>query len=116
MKKFMVMLMAVAGMLFLTGCSDSPKDVVGKWANAIADGDTETANKYSTSNVHVLNAIMISAIKDKKEGSEEFVASMKKLDSAKEEITGDTAKVTLEDGESIDLKKVDGDWKVDVKK
>ncbi len=116
MKKFMVMLMAVAGMLFLAGCSDSPKDVVGKWAEAITEGDLDTANEYSTSNVHVLNAIMVSAVKDKKEGGEKFAANMEKLDNATEEINGDTAKVTFEDGEAIDLKKVDGDWKVDVKK
>ena len=68
MKKLFALLVAAAGMFLLTGCSDSPKDVAGKWVSAIVEGDAETANKYSTDNVKLINAILIDTVKknDKK--------------------------------------------------
>ena len=119
MKKLSLLLMSLIAMVIFAGCGDSPKDVAIKWGNAIADGDVKTANKYSTEQTQSLNVLIaagLSADKDSKD-VQEFKDNIKKLKSAKEEINGDTAKVIVEgDSDGIPLKKVDGQWKVDVQK
>lgn len=118
MKKLFALLVAAAGMFLLTGCSDSPKDVAGKWVSAIVEGDAETANKYSTDNVKLINAILIDTVKKNDKKSQNIKDAQAKLKNAKEEINGDTAKVIIDDNKNntITLKKVDGDWKVNVEK
>jgi len=122
MKKLSVMLLALAGLFIFTGCSDSPKDVVVKWTEAIVNGDIKTANEYSTENTHSLNGLIIGVVNGKSEDSKktkaELEASIEKLKNGREEITGDTAKVFVEgsDDKPATLKKIDGKWKVDAQK
>ena len=122
MKKLSVMLLALAGLFIFTGCSDSPKDVVVKWTEAIVNGDIKKANEYSTENTHALNGMIIGIVNGKSEDAKktkaELEASIEKLKNAKEEIDGDTAKVFMEDDKDKPavLKKVDGKWKVDAQK
>ena len=121
MKKIMLALMAVAGLFILSGCADSPKDVTKKWMKALINKDVKTANEYSTSRVHTLNALAISALSDKDSGekvTKEFQESMDRLDKAEVKIEGDTAQIYMKSDEEtpMTLKKVDGKWKVDVKK
>ena len=122
MKKLSVMLLALAGLFIFTGCSDSPKDVVVKWTEAIVNGDIKKANEYSTENTHALNGMIIGIVNGKSEDAKktkaELEASIEKLKNAKKEIDGDTAKVFMEDDKDKPavLKKVDGKWKVDAQK
>ena len=117
MRKFLTIMLAAFGLLLLAGCSDSPKDVTKNWMQALVDGDVEKANEYSTSNVHLVNAILVESLKGEADKKAEAKKSLEKIDSAREEIDGDTAKVFVEgDDDPITLKKVDGEWKVDIKK
>ena len=121
MKKLSAMLLALAGLFILAGCSDSPRDVTVKWAKAIVDGDVKKANEYTTEKTRPINGLMVGVLsaddENGKKAKAEFEANIDKLKKAKEEINGDEAKVTVE-GESkpITLKKVDGKWKVDAQK
>ena len=120
MKKLLFWSMALAGVLFLTGCSDSPKDVAVKWGKALVAGDLKTANKYSTEKTRPMNAMVIGMMSGGgEEAKAEFNADIKKWESGKEEINGDSATVFGKDPkekDAVTLKKVDGSWKVDVQK
>ena len=119
MRKFLTLTVAIAGLLVLAGCSDSPKEVTKKWHKAILAGDLNAANKLSTSQTAVLNAIIVEMAKDKNNDTvkKNLEKNLKNINSAKEKITGDTAEVSIEgDNKPMQLKKVDGEWKVDVKK
>lgn len=117
---------AAFAVFFSTACKDSPGDVVCKWSSAIADGDLETANECSTAKTQMLNGFIIAMLQEaKEENKEDFekkMDAMKNAEVIREEIDGDTAKVWIkkpegeESDEPITLVKVDGDWKVDVKK
>lgn len=115
MKKFLLMLLAACGMFFLTGCSDSPEDVVANWMEAIADGDLETANEYSTAKSAAMNAWLVEMVKKDEKQAGKISETLDKLDDATVEIDGDSAVVKF-DGGKVKLKKVDGDWKVDYSK
>lgn len=120
--KLRTLILAIAAVfctIFVAGCSDSPTEVTEKWHKALLDGDVNKANEYSTSNVHFLNAMIVGMLKENedKEKAEEMRRNMEKTKFVKEEIDGDNAKVWQEGENSpVTLKKVDGDWKVDVKK
>ena len=120
MKKFVVLLAALAGVFVLTGCADSPKEVSKKWMKALVAQDLKTANEYSTEKVHVLNAFIVESIKKEKSGKTKdgIEQSLKDIDSCKVTIDGDKAVIAKEgsSNDSFKLKKVDGDWKVDVEK
>ena len=111
--KFVKLLMAAvvaAGTLFvLTGCGESPSQALQKMVQAGNNGDLETFNKYTMRKVSFL-------------GSGTTVA----VTVDKEEIKGDTAvlEVTAELTEKksgkkasqkckIQMKNVDGNWKVE---
>lgn len=127
MKKFsfLVFLFAVFG-LVLVGCSDSPKSVAKKYMQALEKGDVTEANKYSTERTHALNGMVVGMLNvaDKKDGAKSnkeleksFKEGVEKLDDARVEINGDSAKLYTDDDEKpMTFKKVDGDWKVDVEK
>lgn len=112
-------MLAACGLLLLAGCADSPKDVTKKYYQALAEGDLEAANSYSTSKTHAVNALFVGLSGDKKdEMKKQMEEGLSKLDNCREEINGDTAKIYMGDDEeaSIILQKVDGDWKVDAQK
>lgn len=125
MKKIIsCMFMFVVFGLLLAGCGDSPKDVAKKYMQALEKGDVTEANKYSTERTQALNGLIVPMLNQaKKEAGDkdtknEFKESLEKIDDARTEIDGDNAKLYLsdDDKEPITLKKVDGDWKVDVEK
>ena len=121
MKKLssLVFMLFVFGLL-LVGCSDSPKTVAKKWMQAIENGDVTEANKYSTERTHMLNGFAVSMMKDedKDKDNGKFKEELDKLDNARVEIDGDNAKIYTSDDDDkpMTLKKVNGDWKVDVEK
>lgn len=117
LKTLVFTLAAVFCALFIAGCSDSPIEVTEKWQDALLEGDNNKANEYSTSNVHMLNTMVIAMLKEDDEKAKEMRRNMENTKFIKEEIDGDNAKVWQEgQKEPVTLKKVDGDWKVDVKK
>ena len=132
-KAFSLVFMFLAFALLMVGCSDSPKTVAKKYVQALSNGDVEEANKYSTSRTHVLNGFAASMINlgdnlgedtskssDLKEGLESNTGSFNmtcrqpnRLHSNK----GDVAKIYSKEGKDpMILKKVNGDWKVDIEK
>ena len=117
-----IFMFVVFGLLFV-GCADSPKDVTKKYMQALEKGDVTEANKYSTERTQALNGLVVSMMNQAnkeadKDSKSEFKENLKKLDNARTEIDGDNAKVYFSDDDKdpITLKKVDGDWKVDVEK
>ena len=108
--------------LLLVGWGKSPKDAAKKWMQAIEKGDLTEANKYSTEKTHLLNGMIVSMMdkagKEGKKSDKDFKEGLKKIDEARVEIDGDVAKIYSSDDDSnpMILKKVDGDWKVDVQK
>lgn len=117
----LVFMFVVFGLL-LVGCGNSPKDAAKKWMQAIEKGDLTEANKYSTEKTHLLNGMIVSMMdkagEEGKKSDKDFKEGLKKIDEARVEIDGDVAKIYSSDDDSnpMILKKVDGDWKVDVQK
>lgn len=123
-KAFSLMFMFLAFALLMVGCSDSPKTVAKKYVQALSNGDVEEANKYSTSRTHVLNGFAASMINlgdnlgEDASKSSDLKEGLEKFENARVEIDGDVAKIySKEDKEDpMILKKVNGDWKVDIEK
>jgi hypothetical protein len=124
MKKLLSLLL-IAGSLLLVSCSsDSPKTVVEKFTKAMSEGDYATAKKYADKQtVELLGALEAMAkispeevAKTTKETKELY----KSFEVTKVEENGDTAKVYTKtaqgEGETYDLKKEDGKWRVSMKK
>ena len=103
--------MVLASVFVLAGCSDSPRDVAVKWANAIADGDSKKVAEYSTERSFFTNAGLLAEVhsseRNMRQFKEEFIKE--KLKKGEVEIDGDSASI----GGKLKLKKVDGKWKVD---
>ena len=104
--------------LFLTGCSDSPKDVANKWKDAVTSGDVKTANQYSTERVHVLNGLIGASCQDSETPKE--LKALRAFNFDKEEISGSKATVwDSSKGKSesfVTLVKNSDEWKVDIEK
>ena len=116
--KFRAMLSALllaAGLVFITGC-DSPERAFKAWKSAIAKGDVTTANKYTTANGQMVNALLAAALKDDADARKNF----EKIEIVSCTKNGDRATIKFKgpDGEvkSMDMVKEGGKWKVDVKK
>jgi ketosteroid isomerase-like protein len=114
MKRIMILagIMCVA---FIAGCggSDSPSSVARKFYAAIEKNDAKAMGQVATPETVQLMAMF-------GEKASGMVADKGKITKTSEEIKGDTAVVTLTfaDGETetLDLKKVDGKWKVALSK
>ena len=127
-KAFSLVFMFFAFALLVIGCSDPPETVAKKWGKAIIEGDLKEANKYSTEKTSAANAFYISwlsASKQKAEEKNDYTEYLKvkeelEYKDARVEIDGDVAKIyTKNEGKShsiMKLKKVNGDWKVDIEK
>ena len=109
MKKLTLLLMTLAAIFVFAGCAKSPKGAALNWGRAISSGNLEVANKFSTPESTENNAFLI---KHASRFSYDMFA--KKVNNAKVEINGDSAKLTVEgEKEPFPLKKIDGKWKVD---
>ena len=113
MKKFLTVLFAVASLLIMTGCADSPKDVTKKWMQAINVGDVVKANEYSSNNFKELNALIISGYLINPDAKNVLKTHLDNIDSARVEIKGDDAVVYVGNA-NFQLKKIDGKWKMHV--
>ena len=111
MKKLTLILMTLAAIFIFAGCGNSPKSVALKWGKAIAAGDLEKANKYSTPDSKANNEYMIEQVKKGRADFDKFASNLKKTKAV---IDGDTAKLVIgDDKDGMPMKKIDGKWKVD---
>jgi len=123
------------GLSVAAGCGksdfSSPKGAARTYAAAMANGDAEMAKKACTGgDPKLIESMAVAAGNFKKlqdaaiskfgdEGKTVFGGTAngfdvdKNLDDAVEKIDGDNATVTLKSGKPLNLKKVDGEWKVD---
>jgi outer membrane lipoprotein-sorting protein len=112
MKKATIILAGISALLLLSGCGQSPSKVAMAFSEEMAKGNITEAKKYATEQTGQLL---------------DMVASMGAMDTepdakfkvTKETIDGSHATVKIEkdgDEEEMDLVKIDGKWKVDVKK
>ena len=117
--KHLSVVLAALGVLFVcAGCSDTPREVAGKWAQAIAAGDVKTANECSTGKTYPVNAVLCALMSSKQADAaalaEKFRAGIAGFASAQESIDGDIATLTVPGEEAkFILRRVDGMWKVD---
>ena len=120
MKKIMMLVIACMGVLFLAGCSDDPQDVAKKWAQALEKQDLDTANKYSTDEAKFVNSLIIDAVKrDHGKVKSNIKEMINKIPKSKVEINDDKAVIKIDEDDKksdIQLKKVDGEWKIHVSK
>ena len=108
--------------LLVIGCSNSPETVAKKWGKAIIEGDLKEANKYSTEKTSAANAFYISwlsASKQKAEEKNDYTEYLKvkeelECKDTRVEIDGDVAIIYGKSYSIMQLKKVNGDWKVDM--
>jgi ketosteroid isomerase-like protein len=113
--KRVVMLMGIVCVVFIAGCGggDNPSSVARKFYTAIEKNDSKAMAQVATPDT----VQMMAMFGEKASG---MVAANGKIKSTTEKIDGDTAVVTLtfENGETsnLDLKKVDGKWKVALSK
>lgn len=100
-----------ASLLLVAGCGNSPSDVAKAFATSMAEGDIAKAKEYATPRTGALLDMALSLGGD----AEEFKDPDYRFVLVEEQVNEDTAKVTTEDA-VFDLIKLDGAWKVDVKK
>lgn len=117
-KKTFLALIASLGLLFAAGCGGNPttpEDVAKCYVEALLDGDVKKADKLSTERTAKVNGMFSSMIKQQKEQNPDQFKDAGKIKSV--DVDGDKATVYFEgDNGSLTLVKVDGAWKVDVKK
>lgn len=115
-KKTLLALVASLGFLFAAGCGgNAPEDVAKDYLDALVAGDVKKANSLSTERTAAANGLLISMIEQQKKQNPDAVKEIGKVKEVK--IDGDKAKVYFEgDGNALDLVKVDGEWKADVRK
>ena len=112
--------------LIVVSCSsNSPKSVAVNFFEAISEGDFETAKKYGDTATNSLFDLVLAFGADKMKEEIEKNKDKVKFEVTDEEIDGDEAKVTvksteLESGKEetsiVQLKKIDGEWKVSMSK
>ncbi|MEA2042301.1 MAG: DUF4878 domain-containing protein [Bacteroidota bacterium] len=122
MKKFTTIGFVLLFTTFMFSCgggsSSSPQDAAESFLKALTKQDYDTAKKYSTETT-VQMLTMIESMAGMASEEDMDMGSMDDITWGETDIDGDNAVVhykTPEGDEKLDLKKVDGDWKVDMKK
>lgn len=112
MKKLMMAFFAVTLMLAV-GCSDSPTDVFENLKEGMQDGDAEAIAECLYGNPMAVKVQAVAmAEMSKKMSAEELEKEMNEAVVVSEEIKGDKAVLTLQNGDKIRFKMVDGKWKM----
>lgn len=113
MKKFLMTLLAAASTFIMTGCADSPEEVVQNWGNAIISGDKAAADKLLAPGTDArINEFFIQGYKNDKHNQDSFKNAFENIGKA--EVNGDSAKIEVAKLH-FSLKKVDGKWKISIK-
>ncbi len=105
--------MLLVGLLGLcAGCKDSPTKVVEKWQAAVGKGDNSEATKYvSGAEASMVTELLITFVKDEDLKKSKDISDFKAAKPGNEKINGDSATVDF-DGSTLQLKKIDGNWKI----
>jgi len=115
LKGVLVAVIAAALVFGMASCGGGggPSAAAKGFITAVEKGDAKAMEKYATAET----AGLIAAFGEKAKTS---ITEKGKVTDTSEEIDGDTAKVTLTfangETEDLDLVKVDGKWKVTIKK
>lgn len=118
MKKWF--LLSVLSLLLVACSSNSPEKVATSFLESLHKGDLESAKKYCDgSTADLLN--LAQGLAGNKIKEEMANKKGEKIEIVKVEEKGDTAKVYYTTGDkkekgNIDLKKIDGEWKVSMNK
>jgi hypothetical protein len=110
-----MMLVGIVCVVFIAGCgnNDSPSSAARKFYAAVEKNDAKAMGQVAT-----VETVQLMAMFGEKAAG--MVAANGKIKSTTEKIDGDTAVVilTFENGETenLDLKKIDGKWKVAISK
>ena len=120
MKKCLSMLgMAALAVLCFTGCSKGPDDVAIKFNEALAEMNIEKASKYANEDTQKLLKMfekMADAEAKEKAKNATFKAVETKIDGDKATVKIECTKDGKTETKDVDLVKVDGEWKVAMKK
>ena len=118
MKKYVILsLLAVALTAFISSCggvANDPESVAKAYLDAVAEMDFDKAKTFCTEETAAMLDMMKGLMGEMDDEKKEEMKNAKR-EIIKSEEDGDKAVVTYEtdDGEqTIELKKVDGDWKV----
>ncbi len=109
MKKTVIIIASFSALLLLTGCGKSPSKVAKAFSENLAKGSITEAKEYATEQTGQLLDMAASMGAIEADPDYKFVL-------VEETIDGNRAVVKQEGGEQIDLVKIDGKWKVDIKK
>lgn len=115
MQKILKIMFGVFLLLALSGCSDKPSDVAKSFTQAMAKNDLEKASKFATK--ETMDMMKFASGLGGIEKNPKF-----KYKLIEEKIIDDNrAKVTYKDAstdktDTLELVKVDGDWKVAIGK
>ena len=121
MKKLMSIGFVLLFSFFMVSCggsSDNPQDVAIEFMDALGDQDYDKAKDLGTENTIMMIGMIESMASMAPEGEDS--EEMGEITWGETEIDGDNATCfySTEDkaDQQVDLVKVDGDWKVDMKK
>ena len=116
MKQFVKFALLAVCATFFAGCGSSPEDVAVDFMKAVAKPDLKAAAEMATPDTAALLNMAAGM-----GGAEAHPNAKFKVISST--VNGDTAKVKIQvtddgetDEEELDLKKIDGDWKVSMPK
>lgn len=124
MKKCLSMFaMAALAVLCFTGCSKGPEDVAVKFCEAMAEMNLEKASEYANEDTQKILKMLDAMADAEKKAAEKEKTAGTTFKAVETKIDGDKATVKIErtkDGKTetddMDLVKVDGEWKVAMKK
>ena len=123
MKKLMSIGFVLLFSFFMVSCggsSDNPQDVAKEFMTALGDQDYDTAKDLGTENTVMMIGMIESMASMAPEGEADTTGDMGEITWGETEIDGDKATCFYstpdKEGEKVELVKVDGDWKVDMKK
>ena len=108
MKKATLIIVSISALLSLSGYGESPSKVAKAYSENLAKGNVTEAKKYTTEQAGQLLDMLASMVGIKAYPDYKFVL-------IEETIDGNHAVVKQEGGEQINLVKIDGKWKVDIK-
>ncbi len=120
MKNFAVAI-AILSISFLASCGGggSPEDVAKEFGQAMLDGDVEAAQEVSTEEAAKLMPLIIGMMSSRvgEMSDEEKKEALAELDTMECKVEGEKAKCGPKGkSQSLELKQVDGEWKVDFNK
>ncbi len=108
--------------LFVAACggNDNPQQVAKSFFKALSEQDYEKAGEFGTESTKAMLTLVKSFAEMADKDAENEMGDLSAIEWGETEIDGDKAvchySVPGKEDQKVDLKKVDGEWKVDMKK